>query len=467
MASGQHPPSCAARQRLGDQAAGRGVEHTVAAIAECCGVSLLRAHRLARGWTLSDAVNKLRSLALDQGTGPRPDADQLRLWETHPTRRPQARTIDLLCRLYETDAQHLGLSGDYRTPAATAHDAAPERLPARLDSLRLPTLFAGQDDDPLDRLVDGARRAVDRTLASASVSAGQLDLLDQRLLWHRRRYMITEPRPMLDLLLSDLAEVHELSAERQPAAFQVRLSEMTAILATLVADALMKLGRLRQAHAWYGTARTAADDSGHPVLRARVRVQAAMLPYYYGPLDDAVELAREARHITRGRPSPTAAFASAALARALAQRDDADGTAKEIQNARQLLEHCDGGDELDAWAFPHRRLLLYLSGAYTALGQTRNARKAQLEALSLYPDHTGIDPALLHLEAAICLALDHSPSEACQLATTTYLQVPSGHRTPILGARAQHVIDAIPPAMRNARPVRELGEILALPPGAV
>jgi tetratricopeptide (TPR) repeat protein len=466
MTAGQHRPSCAARQRKQAQASGWSVERTVEAVAQCCSVSLLRAQRLARGWTLNDTADRLRALALDQPAGPRADADQLRLWETHPTRRPQARTIDLLCRLYETDAQHLGLTGDYRADAPEPTSVA-QRHPVLAHRVPLQGQLVGRDEDPLDRLIDGARRAVDRTLASASVSAGQLDLLDQRLLWHRRRYMTTEPRPMLELLLSDLAEVHELAAERQPAAVQARLSEMTAILATLVADALMKLGRLRQAHAWYGTARTAADDSGHPVLRARVRVQAAMLPYYYGPLDDAVELAREARHITRGRPSPTAAFAAAAEARALAQRGDAAGTAQAIHHARQLLEHCDGGDEQDAWAFPYRRLLLYLSGAHTALGQIRQARDAQREALALYPDHTGIDPALLHLEAAICLALERSPSEACQLAATTYLQVPSGHRTPILSARARHVIDAIPPAMRNARPVRELGEILALPPSAV
>ncbi|WP_152646215.1 hypothetical protein [Streptacidiphilus albus] len=242
---------------------------------------------------------------------------------------------------------------------------------------------------------------------------------------------------------------------------------MTAVLSTLVADALMKLGRLRQAHGWYGTARTAADDSGNMTLRARVRVQAAMLPYYYGPLDAAVALAREAGHLTRGRPSPTAAFAAAALARALAQRGDAPGAAQAIHHARQLLEHCDAGSDQDAWAFPPRRLLLYISGAHTALGQTRQARDAQAQALALYPDHTGIDPALLHLEAAICLATERSPGEACQLAAATYLQVPGDHRTPILSARARHVIEAIPPAMRTSRPVRELGEILALPPGPV
>jgi hypothetical protein len=52
-------------------------------------------------------------------------------------------------------------------------------------------------------------------------------------------------------------------------------------------------------------------------------------------------------------------------------------------------------DDDDAFAFPERRMLLYLSGAYTFLGHNRQARAVQQQALALYPNHTGIDPALL------------------------------------------------------------------------
>ena len=240
---------------------------------------------------------------------------------------------------------------------------------------------------------------------------------------------------------------------------------MTALLATLIGDALMKLGHLRQSRAWYATARTAADDSGNVELRARVRAQAAMLPYYYGPLESVVALGREARLISRNRPTATGAFAAVAEARALARQRDAAGAEQAIRRARTDFEQCEHGSGDDAFGFPERRLLLYLSGAYTYLGRTRQARQVQQQALVLYPaDQGGIDPALLRLEEAICLAQERSLTEACQLAATTYLQVPREHRTPILGARARHVLTVLPPAMRQARAARELGEILALPP---
>lgn len=473
---GHHRPSCAKRLRERGAAEGWTIEQTAEEIHRCCGVSRLRAHRLARGWTLRTAAAEFHTMCEQEelADAPKPDEDQLGIWETHPSRHPRAVTVDLLCRLYQTDAQGLGLAGDYRTGAPSPEHSAlalPAMERARpvaiVPGARAAHPAAGSGTSRLDQWVESARRSVDRTLATASVSPGQLDLLEERMLWLRQQYIFAPPGSMLELLLTDLEEVQALAADRQPAVIQVRLSEMTALLATLVADALMKLGSLRQARAWYATARTAADDTGNAELRARVRAQAAMLPYYYGPLESAIALAREARLLARNRPSATGAFAAAAEARALARQGDVPGAQLAIRHARTMFDQCEHGAEDDAFAFPQRRLLLYLSGAHTFLGQSRQARAVQQQALSLYPDHTGIDPALLRLEEAICLAQDHSPAEACQLAGATYLNVPEGHRTPILGARAQHVLEVLPSPMRKARAARELGEILALTSGAM
>nr|WP_228873934.1 XRE family transcriptional regulator [Streptomyces halstedii] len=272
---------------------------------------------------------------------------------------------------------------------------------------------------------------------------------------------------MIKLLLNHLAEVEDLAAHRQPAAVQVRLSELTAMLATLVADALMKLGYLPRSRSWYATARNAADDSGNTQLRARVRAQAAMLPFYYGPLEAAVSLSREARIICRGRPCATAAFASAAEARALAKLGDTEGAEAALGYATAAFEQSGAGGQADndAFGFPERRFRLYESGTLTALGRTSQARRVQEAALRLYPSKTGIDPALLHFEAALCLARDRSPTEACQLAAATYLRIVPEHRTPIVEERAREVIGVLPPGVRSGRAALELREILALPRG--
>ncbi|MGF1424933.1 hypothetical protein [Kitasatospora sp. LaBMicrA B282] len=461
------------------------LERTVDAIESCCGTGRLRAHRIARGWTLRDAVGELRALAHHDGApAPAVNEEQLRAWET-TARRPRTGTVDLLCRLYRTDAHGLGLIGDYRPdsrdrstqvplPAApSAHLPAPTPALAPLGEALPGTAPLAEvscasvlpiGEDPLDAAVDTARRSVERTLALTTVSSTQLEVLEERMLELRRSYVFTPPAPMLSQLLLELEELRVLSADRQPASVQVRLSEMTALVATLIADALMKLGRIHQAQRWYGTARSAADDSGNTDLRARVRAQAAMLPYYYGPLDTAVELARQARLLNRNRPTATGALAAAAEARALARRGSVEDARAAICQAQELFDRCHHGPPDDAWAFPERRLYLYLSGAYTYLGETSRARAVQQQALPLYPDGGGgIDPALLRLEEAICLVRERNLTDACQLAGQTYLQVPQAHRTSILESRAQDVIEILPASLRSARAVRELGDILALP----
>ncbi|MFE7043634.1 helix-turn-helix domain-containing protein [Streptomyces atratus] len=456
-----HRPSCAKRLRVDSIRQGEPFNEIAQTIHDHCAVSRLRAQRLARGLTLKNAAEGLNSLGAGRGDAPRVDGDQLGHWETD--RQPRPATVGLLCEFYECTPQDLGFG--YTAAAIPTSSPAlvlagqPPSLPV---ALREP--FAA---DSLEQQVDAARRSVDRTLAVGTVSATQLDLLDEQVLWSREQYVYTPPAPMIKTLLGHLSEVEDLAGHRQPAAVQVRLSELTAMLSTLMADALMKLGHLTRSQSWYATARNAADDSGNTELRARVRAQAAMLPFYYGPLEAAVSLSREARIICRGRPSATAAFASAAEARALAKLGDAEGAEAALRYAAAAFEQSGAGGptDNDAFGFPERRFRLYESGTLTALGRTGQARRVQEAALHLYPKRTGIDPALLNFEAALCLAHERNPTEACQLASATYLRIIPEHRTPIVEERAREVIGALPPGAQTGRAARELREILALPPG--
>ncbi|MFF5719278.1 helix-turn-helix domain-containing protein [Streptomyces buecherae] len=434
---------------------GLSVNAIAEAIHEHCSVSRLRAHRLARGKTLREVADELRHLA--EPHGPRPDKLQLGHWETGDN-SPRPAAIVLLARHYGCSPMELGFDSPMLTARTglSTHDV--QALRAAIDDPAEPsTAFEGR--------LDTARRLTDRTLAASSISSAQLDVLEERVFWASQQYVYTAPEPILGDLLELLEEVRSVATDRQPASLQTRLSEQTALLATLIADSLMKLGLLAKARAWYGTARTAADDSGLIEIRARVRAQAAMLPFYYGPIEAAVALTREAHLLTRSRSSATAAFAAAAQARALARLGDARSAQEALRHATTTFERCDPGPEDHAFSFPERRLLLYQSGTYTALGLTSQARHAQEQALALYPARTGIDPSLLRLETAIGLAREHSAAEACQLAGSTYLQVAPDHRTTIIEQRAREVITALPPTVRMTRAVKELHEILALPPG--
>ncbi|MEU7327405.1 XRE family transcriptional regulator [Streptomyces parvus] len=448
-----HGPACAKALRREGEEAGIPPQQIALNIHRHCGVSLLRAQRVARGLSLEEAAAALRALPGAGSRAPKPTRFQLGNWESGE-HTPRPITVGLLCRLYGCSAKGLGFEDTAaHVPAATTAPATGLQLEE-------------DEESTFDRHFDLARRAVDRTLAASTVSTEQLDLLDEQVLEARQQYVYTPPAPMLTILLTHLGEVNNLAADRQPALVQVRLSELTAMLSTLIADGLMKLGKLSQSRYWYSTARAAADDSGNSELRARVRAQAAMLPFYYGPVETAVALTREARMLCHGRPSATGAFAAAAEARAHAKLGNEEAALAAITHAARVFEQCgSGGQDNDAFSFPERRFHLYESGTYTALGRTRQARRAQTQALALYPAKTGIDPALLLLEGAICLAKDRSPAEACEMAGSTYLRMAAAHRTSIVDERARDVLTALPPAVRQSRSARDLNQLLALPPG--
>lgn len=459
MDGGTHSLSCARRLRQEGTRRGDSAHEIARTIHEHCSVSLLRAQRLARAWTLKEVADRLNALVAGREGAPRVDGDQLGHWETR--RNPHPTTLRLLCEFYECSPADLGFGGAAATvrTEVSALDTVPPAGWSAWPTRGPEAVTTGT----LVQQVDAARRSIDRTLASGTVTSTQLDLLDQQIFWARERYVYSPPSDMLRPLLGLLDEVEVLAQRRQPAVTQVRLSELTAMLATLIADALMKLGHVERAQSWYATARNAADDSGNTEVRARVRAQAAMLPFYYGPLEAAVMLSREARIICRGRPTATGAFAAAAEARALAKLGNHGEAEMALRHAADLFGRSNASSDsaCDAFAFPERRYLLYTSGTLTALGRTAEARRVQDEALRLYPDGTGIDPALLHFEAALCLAKERSLSEACELAGVTILKLEPPHRTPIVEQRAREVIESLPREAQGCRAARELREIIA------
>lgn len=149
---------------------------------------------------------------------------------------------------------------------AVATAVARGRLESRVD-------IAATDSDGLDllELLDRARVLADQTLSTGSMSAGRLDPVEERVTECVVAYTCTPPLSMLAALTPDLFEVQTLAQQRQPTTVQARLSEVTAVLGLLSADALMKLGEVSRARYWYGTARLAADDTMNVELRARVR----------------------------------------------------------------------------------------------------------------------------------------------------------------------------------------------------
>ncbi|MBY8862616.1 hypothetical protein K7711_39525 [Nocardia sp. CA2R105] len=336
------------------------------------------------------------------------------------------------------------------------------RLPARRTTAPI-VPAPGYDATLLTRL-DDARALVDRTVAACTVGPVMVDLMEERAAGRVLAYTRTPPAQVLATVLPDVLEVQAVATQRQPAAIQSRLSEVTAVLGLLIADALMKLGQIERANFWYGTARMAADDTANLRLRAQVRAQHAMLPYYYGSPEQAVVLARAAQAQLPETADDATALAAAAEARALARLGDTAGA--DLALTRAVHRTAELGDTAtdEAFRFGEKRLLLYQSGILTNLGRTDAARRVQEQALQLYrmsPDVV-VDPALIELDTAIGYAVDGAVDEACELAAQVLTTLPPEHRTTIVLTRAAAVVDAIGERGRGRRQVDELRHLVSV-----
>jgi len=342
-------------------------------------------------------------------------------------------------------AMGLGAEGD-------AGVALPERLD---DEVRVsgpsiePAGSASRTAGSSNALAD-LRVELDEVLASASVSPRQLELIEESAAEHALLYPAMPPISMLSRLADECAEVRNLSRRRQPASVQSRLSATAALLATMCADALMRLGDVHEARAWYRTAIHAADDSGEVRLQALVRAQATMLPYYFGDPRQAVSTA-DAALAVRCSPTSSTALAAAARARALARVGASEAARESIKLARRMFDEAGDPDSDAAFRFPAKRLLLYLSGTLTWLKDTTAAYQAQDEALRLYgPDPVApIDPALINLDRAMCLAIDRRAQEAATTAREAVTHLPWPQRTEIILTKADRVVATVPAAERR------------------
>ncbi|WP_155980734.1 XRE family transcriptional regulator [Nocardia sp. CNY236] len=307
---------------------------------------------------------------------------------------------------------------------------------------------------------DRIRLVVDQTLSKCTVTSARVDLMWERVADRIQSYTTTPPATALAAIAPDLLEVQTIAVERQPASLQARLSESSAALGLLTADALMKLGEIGRANYWYGTATAAADDSLNRQLQATARAQHSMLHYYYGGLTKTIVLARAAQDLAPSKACDASALAAAAEARALARLGDHHGAEQAMNKARQLTDALPNNSGDEAFKFTAKRMLLYLSGTLTYLRQTTRARRAQDEALSLYRSTpVVIDPALIQLDAALGYAMSGSAADGCQLAEHVLNGLPVEHRTRIISTRALDLVKALPAehrALPSAKSLREL-----------
>ncbi|MET9469508.1 hypothetical protein ABZY44_32900 [Streptomyces sp. NPDC006544] len=105
---------------------------------------------------------------------------------------------------------------------------------------------------------------------------------------------------------------------------------------------------------------------------------------------------------------------------------------------RTLAEQLEGPESADTWfGYPPQKLAVHLAQAYTLLGDTRAAYRAQDDALALTVSPSVMTRALIAMDTAACLRVDGDPGEAAAMAAAVYDRLPPAYRSGLVHSRAQ------------------------------
>lgn len=308
-------------------------------------------------------------------------------------------------------------------------------------------------------MAEGARlRMADVLTATAKPD---IDYVMEGVSQHAVDSIQTPPETMLRRLVVDYDQARQFLGERLPLRHQRDLYRATAQLSVLVADVLMVLGKPHHAESWHEQARRAADETGDDILRAHVRVLAAMLPLYYGEPQATVRLAQEAQGIIEDRRHAVRALAPTLEALAHAQLGDPESSCSALEIARRSFDELGAEQRAESvFGFSERRWRFYESRALSLGDNIPSAMAAQEQAMALYPPEIVGDRALLQLDVARCMVRLEDIAAGLQVASAVLLRMPAEHRSDIFLRYAWNVVSVVPVRLRTLPTVVEYCELL-------
>jgi tetratricopeptide (TPR) repeat protein len=359
---------------------------------------------------------------------------------------------------WERLADGLGLPDPARRTVGLASAADTQDLSIAVPrfSPPAPEAATGDLDDRLEQAYRGVRFMTDPIRPAAAV-----EHLEGATEGAAHLAVTAPPELMLASLTNDFETAQELLRSALPERIRSRAVRSAAMLAVLLAEELMILGRIRQSMEWFGAAAelaTAAGDTG--VLSDAFTLQ-SRLPLYFGEVAESVEIARQAQDLAVSDSQLAAALGPMVEALALAQLGDERNSLDALDAARRSYEtQGDGPDNDSIFGFSRRRFLFYESRVLLDTGNLGAAWIAQDEALGLYPDEGNGDVTILQLDRARLLVNQGDAHGGCAHAVRTLTQLPEERQAPLFVKRAWRVLASIPRGDRRSPAAAELGELL-------
>lgn len=466
---GRHGARCARQIRERAAARGESAWETARAIHQHCGVSLLRAHRYANGWTLIEVAERLRGILREAGQPAEGLAHQrVSHWESGLD-MPTLRYLDALCRLYRTRPDRLGYGGDYteavRPPdGPTGHDTEDDEMDRRqlLGSLAV-IAGSGVSAGTLLESLRIIRKSTIELLETQSVSSATVD--DWEMVVQNYGLYRNRP-PLLDLvtqMVLDFDELRRVLSLPKPLDHQRRLFHSMGELAGLIAiNVNDSIDAPRETHAWFHVARLAAEEAEDRMLRAWVTAMEGVSYLWYDrPAERAIDLARTAQLLASPAPSVVSAIAASVEARGhatLGRRREALEAARRTEAIWERLPS-EKTATVTQLGFCEQNMRFHQEMTYTLVGETAAAKAEQDRVLTL-PAYDRTHSTVIKIDQAYCLVRSGEVDEACRLAGEALSGLPPRSRGGIALFRARKLAAMSGAVGQRLPAVRDLRELV-------
>ncbi|GAA5073263.1 hypothetical protein GCM10023319_06440 [Nocardia iowensis] len=402
-------------------AAGGTTWETVHAVRSHCGVSLLRAHRIAHGFTLVDVAQRLQQIVSAEGSSCRGLSHQsVSRWETGLD-MPTYQFLDALCRLYRTRPDRLGYGHDY------TEDESPPIAPR--SRLLAPT----------------TPRSDFTALETVRVLEESLELCGYLV-------YVLPPSEYIPARMRDLAQVQQLKLTDHSADLHRRLHRIEAILAGLIAFRLNDVADLQDTFMWFSKARRAARHAGDTALEAWLHGHMAHThECYRHALDQGLAAARAAQAASGPSPTPAGVFgllAEAGIQARIGRRRDAlDAVTAAERMFAALPATATTDDNLGTSEYILR---WHQSHALSSVGDWRAAESIRQRMLELpMAEKDQVGRALLDLDMAAVFIrrgeLDHARETIRQVWQSLSPELRVGQ----VRRQVSQLVVRLPPAMRD------------------
>lgn len=453
-----HPVSCGRRLARDVTDKGGTAWDAVLAIHGHCGVSLLRAHRVAHGMTLVEVASHVSAILRRDGIDSSVAHQSISRWEKQLD-LPSHHYLDALCQLYRTRTDRLGFGADYTREDDSAGNGPgpnPDPDPARPspsngDPLPWPANPAAQGGPTVSLPPFPPSPLAQATPRQNRAAASAVRNLEERTARSGYYINVLPPSEFVEARMHDLAQVYGLLRTVRSDDSRQRLHRVEAKNAGFIAGRLGDVAELEEALGWFRLAQRAARQSGDASLEAWV---CGYLSYVHvcfrRSLDKGLGAARAAQSLAGPRPSPARVLGLLVEAGVQARRGLRRETLDALREAETVRDRLpSSATEADGIGASEYRLRWHQAHNLGVLGEHRIAAELRRRALELPqagPDLVG--RAMLELDEAMMLLRRGEVEHGCTRIRQIWRSLPAEYRPGLVTRRITQIMGELPAAQR-------------------